>query len=110
MNISTLLNKKEEICPRCKNYGYYSIGVRGRSETVFMFCTCEIGKNLRTLSMEWRVNDIKAMANNILPRIDAIKAKLHEPEKASIFLDELKKEIKELIERSEKALKEVNKA
>ena len=99
--------KEKLICPRCKNYGYYEVGIVDKPEKLQMFCACLVGQALNKLSIEWRMSDIKTLLDNVLPRLDIIKARLHEPSKASIFIDELKKDFELLLERSEKALKEL---
>ena len=101
--------RQVKVCSKCNNYGYYEIGISGKVERANMFCACPIGQGLKRISIEWRLNDIKVLVNNILPRIIKVKSKLAIPTEASKTLNELIQEIKELVKRSKKALRDVDK-
>lgn len=100
------LNKSVPIiCNTCNNYGYYKVGTANKKEQMMMFCACEIGGRLRTLSIEWRLEDVKTMSDNILPRLKIIKSSLYEPSKANKYIEELVKDIETVLEKTKEALK-----
>lgn len=101
--------KIEKPCDRCNNYGYYNIGTDKKEELMQMFCACPIGKELQKLSIEWRMSDLIGYSDNILSRLNVIKARLNEPEKAGKFIDELKKDLEELVKKGKEAIKEAEK-
>ena len=101
--------KQVIVCSKCTNYGYYEIGISESVKKANMFCACPIGQGLKRISVEWRLNDIKVLVDNILPRIVKAKDILATPTEAGKILDELIQEIDELVKRSEKALRDVDK-
>ena len=106
MTVQTIGDKT---CKLCKNYGYYGVSISNRKEKMQMFCACPIGQALKRLSIEWRMNDIKVILDDILPRLRVIKNNLHEPSKAGTMVDALEKDLEGLLKKSQKALKDSSK-
>lgn len=99
--------KCKEYCKRCKNYGYYEVGVSKSIEKLQMFCACEVGQRLKRLKIEWDLKLIVSIGDDTLTRLRVIKNRLHEPSKAGNFLDSLIEDIEILKKRTENALKEI---
>ena len=102
------ITKKNEVivCDRCRNYGYYDIGIIESTKKTLMFCLCPIGKGLRKLSIEWRLNDLQGLLSDVMPRLNLTKDKLAKPDEAGRILDCLMEDLEKVKEKLEKALHE----
>ena len=89
------------MCKRCNNYGYFEVGISKSTEKAMMFCDCDVGRNLKLITNEWRLKDMRAMAENSLLRLNIIRAVLNETEKARTYIDELRKDLEEIIKRAD---------
>lgn len=104
MTIPIIGEKKIEVCPRCRNYGYYEIGISGSREKAQMFCACLIGQNLKRMKIQWEFTLLNQIAEDTHARLRIIKNSLHEPNKASKFIDVLLEDIGNLQKRTHEAL------
>lgn len=93
----------EIVCTQCKNYGYYEFGVVKGESSAMTFCTCVVGQGLKKMSIEWRLGDIKTIANNIVPKLQEIKV-VKDIEEGSKIADGLIKDMEELVKRTEEGL------
>ena len=100
--MTNLINN--EICERCRNYGYYKITINKQKQVMQMFCRCPIGQALKRLSIEWRLKDIEVIADNILPRLNILKHK--DKEQAIPVINALIEDIEKLVNGANKALKD----
>lgn len=92
-------------CKKCRNYGYYNVDTKQGDKSVFFFCDCPAGEELKKISIEWRLNDLRTVVDNIIPRLDIIKERLSEPDKAKEFINALKEDLQRLKEKAEQGLK-----
>lgn len=92
------------LCVRCKNIGYYEVGISNSPDKLQMFCACENGRRLRSLSISWRLTDLKSIADNLIPRIKDAKNKLAKPDDVGKVLDVMLDDFGVLIKRIEDGL------
>lgn len=92
------------ICDRCNNVGYYEIGINNSPDKLQMFCACESGRKIRKLSVNWRLTDMRVIADSVVPLIKDAKSKLAKPSEAGKVLDEILKDFQSLIKRVEDGL------
>lgn len=102
-------------CTKCYNKGYYllivtapgTIAVPGQQpaepQQQMMFCACPNGRDFRNLTIEFRLGDLEALADIILPALSRAQAKLINPTEAG-------KEIQGVIESLEAMVDRVRKA
>lgn len=106
--------KPVEICKRCKNRGYYPVLVKRESvgpsteppETSVMFCVCDSGRQLRQITIEFRLADLEDLCSIILPIVEKAKGSLHKPEEAGKELQALYDQLTGLLNRLTEAAKE----
>lgn len=97
----------QEMCTRCHNKGYYRLfyqSSNGEEKQANTFCTCENGQDLRQVMQDFRLSDIKAFANEVLPRLEKAHSELHVPDKAGNELRLLMDEIRQTIAKVEKSM------
>jgi len=94
----------EILCTRCNNLGFYAMVVNNSEQSMNMFCMCTAGKRLKTLTIEFRLSDLKSLAENMIPKITEAKNKLHAPDEAGKILAALVKDLEEVIKKTEDAL------
>lgn len=105
--MSEILQPTNNDCKRCGNKGYthllYKAGENGETQSMFTFCTCDGGKQLRQITVDFRLADLASFAKEILPRLDKAKGLLHNPEEAGKEIQLLQNEIRNLMSKVEKA-------
>jgi len=104
MNIQVTEENKINVCKKCKNYGYYEVKVRETQEIVQWLCACPIGQHLKQMKIKWELEIINQIATDTHARLRIIKNNLHEPTKASKFIDTLLEDIEKLQKKTQKAL------
>lgn len=101
------------ICPKCNNKGYTQLMYKAEAgeevKSMMMFCTCDSGKQFRQITIDQRLEDLKAFAKEILPRLDKAHSQLHTPSEAGNEIRLLQREIRELLEKVEKAMNQETK-
>lgn len=90
------------LCPKCQNKGYYPMLVKaevpGQEEMqTVMFCVCQSGRQLRQITIEFRLSDLEDLSAAILPSIQKAKDFLHKPDEALKELQALEDQLNTLL-------------
>mgnify|MGYP001603500845 CR=1 FL=1 len=91
-------------CPKCQNKGYYPfliqpIRAEDSPQQTVMFCACLNGRQLRQITVEFRLNDLEELAGLILPMLEKTKDEMHKPNDALKTVNQLIDQINELLGR-----------
>lgn len=91
-------------CSRCSNRGYYPMIIApetpdGESKQTVMFCTCNSGRQLRQISIEFRLSDLEELMRAVMPALEKARSLLHKPEEAGKEIDELIANLNLLLDR-----------
>ena len=92
------------ICVKCSNRGYVSlISKTGQGDRVMRtFCVCEDGRKFRELTIEFRLEDLRALSYELLPELDEIRLLVStEPVRAETRLKEMKNKLMAIITKVE---------
>lgn len=91
-------------CPRCRERGYYPLVIQperagGNPIRTVMFCACLAGQQLRQITIEFRLSDLRDLAQPLLNGLKDIKSALHTPDEAGKKLDATIRELEALLEK-----------
>lgn len=106
-----MTQEKTGRCTKCDGKGYYHMMYKAEGgkpeESMMMFCSCKDGLQFRQISVDMRLADMKAFANEVLPRIEKAEKALHTPDEAGKELKSLKDDIQELLKKVEQSTKQM---